>query len=74
MLATLEFHSCGALAVGTAAVEGGRRLVAAFWQGVGAHHTGDELNLSQRLSCMHRHVFVERSSRFTPRTEFYNVW
>ena len=27
--------------------------------GVGAHHTGDEFNQSQRLCCMHRHVVVD---------------
>ena len=38
---------------------GGTRFAAAFKPGAGAHHTGDELNWSQRLSCMHRHVVVD---------------
>ena len=45
--AALEFHSCSVLAVGAASVGRGRRCVAAFRPGVGAHHTGDELNRSQ---------------------------
>ena len=42
--AGLELHSCSVLAVGAAAVGRGRRCVAAFRPGVGAHHTGDGLN------------------------------
>ena len=45
--AALEFHSCGAQAVGPAAwgrEEGGVQLLSD--RGVGAHHIGDELNWS----------------------------
>ena len=49
MHAALELHSCSALAVGTAVGLGAAGPIVCFQPGVGAHHTGDELNLSQRL-------------------------